>query len=355
MKGNIFRRLAAHLGRLPGGFPASDTGTDLSLLERLFTREEAELALYLTLEQKTAAAIADLVGLPPSEAEQRLETMARKGLIFSIWPDNGPRLYQAVPFVVGIYEFQVDNMSDELLQYLDDYKIKKKHEKPIKTISQMRTIPVEKSITVQLEALPYERVRELVNVHERFAVIPCICRRGARMAGAGCNVPEESCLVFGEWADYHVRGGRGRAIGRSEVMEILDKADAANLVLQPNNSRDLAFLCLCCGCCCGVLRRLQQHPKPSEAVASPFIARMDSDLCSGCMACLERCQMQALAVEGDRAALSSCRCIGCGLCVTTCPSGALVLVRKTGADQTEIPADIYATWRRISKAQEGGH
>ncbi len=350
MKEDVYKRLAGHLDRLPGGFPTSDTGADLRLLERLFTPEEADLATYLTLEQKPAAAIAEVAGLPIAEAEHRLEEMARKGLIFFIRSDDRPPIYQAVPFVVGIYEFQVNNLNEELLQYLSDYKTRRKQ---VNTIPQMRTIPVDKSIAVRLEALPYEHVRELIDAQERYAVLPCVCRRTAKMTGGGCDVAEESCLVFGEWADYHVHGGRGRPIDRSEVMEILARADASNLVLQPNNSKEIAFLCLCCGCCCGILRRLRQHPKPSEVVASPFIVSMDPNLCSDCQACIERCQMQALAMEGDRVALSAFRCIGCGLCVTTCPSGALALVRKMDQDKIPVPADIYETWRTIAKAQEG--
>jgi electron transport complex protein RnfB len=355
MKDEIYRRLADHLGRLPGGFPPSDSGADLRLLERLFTSEEADLATYLTLDQETASAIAELADLPLAEVEERLVAMAHKGLIFAIQSDNGPALYLAVPFIIGIYEFQVNNLSDELLQYLNDYKSNKKQEQHVRTIPQMRTIPVDKSITVHLEVLTYERVGELVNAHERFAVAPCICRRRARIMGGGCDAPEESCLVFDEWADYYVDGGRGRSIELSEVMGILARADAANLVLQPSNSRNIAFLCLCCGCCCGILQGLQQHPKPSNVVASSFIAKLEPDICLDCRTCLNRCQMQALAVEGDHVALNTDRCIGCGLCVSTCPSGALTLVRKTDDDKTQVPVDMYATWRTISKAQDGRH
>ena len=60
------RRLARHLDALPGGFPPSETGADIKLLQRLFTPEEAELATHLTLEQEEARAIAERAGLPPS-------------------------------------------------------------------------------------------------------------------------------------------------------------------------------------------------------------------------------------------------------------------------------------------------
>ena len=355
MKEDSYRRLAEHLDRLPDGFAPSDTGAELRLLRRLFSPEEAELATHLTLDREEAQVIAERAGLPLAEAEQRLNEMAHKGLIFSIQPEDGLALYQAMPFVVGIYEFQVNNLSEGLLQDLADYWSTRKQRPRPQTIPQVRTIPVGESIELRLEALPYEQVDELVNTHDRFAVAPCICRRHARMTGAGCDAPEETCLMFGEFADYYVRGGRARSIDQSEVMEILAKADAANLVLQPSNSRDIAFLCCCCGCCCGILRGLQRHPRPSEIVASSFIAKLEPETCQACWVCLERCQMQALAEEGDRVALNTDRCIGCGLCVSTCPSGALTLVRTPDREPTQIPVNMDATWRTISQAQAAMH
>ena len=60
------------------------------MLRRLFTPEEAELAVHLTLDREEAKVIADRAGLGLAEAEQRLSEMARKGLIFSIEPKGGP-------------------------------------------------------------------------------------------------------------------------------------------------------------------------------------------------------------------------------------------------------------------------
>jgi NAD-dependent dihydropyrimidine dehydrogenase PreA subunit len=351
VKETSYRKLAEHLDQLPGGFAPSDTGAELHLLQRLFTTEEAELATHLTLAREEAQVIAERANLPLAEAEQRLNDMSNKGLIFSIQIEDGSTLYQAVPFVVGIYEFQVNNLSEGLLQDLADYWSTRKQRPQTQTIPQMRTIPVGESIEPHLEALPYEQVNELIKANDRFAVAPCICRRHARMTGGGCDAPEESCLMFGEWADYYVRDGRGRSIDQSEVMKILTRADAANLVLQPSNSRDIDFICCCCGCCCGILGGLKNHPRPSEIVANSFIAKHESEICEGCWACLERCQMQAFTEEVDRVTLNTDRCIGCGLCVSTCPSGALSLVRKPDSERTQIPVTMDATWHIISQAQ----
>ena len=351
MEEAIYKKLAEYLDRLPNGFSSSDPSADLRLLQRLFSSEEADLAVHLTLDREVAQVIAERAKLPLDETVQRLNKMSNKGLIFSIQQEDGSTLYQAVPFVIGIYEFQINNLSKGLIRDLAYYWRARDEKEDIETIPQIRTIPIGESINPHLEVFLYEQVNELVKSKDRFAVAPCICRRTAKMTGGGCDAPEESCLVFDEWADYYIRDGRGRSIDQSEVYEILARANNANLVLQPSNSMDPSFICCCCGCCCGILGGLKNHPKPSEVVASSFFAVLDSDLCIGCWVCMERCQMQAYTEEIDRVALNTNRCIGCGLCVSTCPSGALSLVRKDDRKKTEIPATMDDTWRIISHTQ----
>jgi ferredoxin len=279
--------------------------------------------------------------------------MALKGLVFSAQAEDGSLRYQAAPWVVGIYEFQVSRMSEGFVEDVDAYWSTVKPSEPVETISQMRTIPVGESITSHLEAMPYEQVDALLDAHDRFAVAPCICRRHAKLEGRGCDAPEESCLFFGDFADYYVRTGRGRRIDRAEVEVILARADEANLVLQPTNSREIAIICCCCDCCCGILGGLKRHPKPAEAIVNAFRASLDPDLCLGCFSCLDRCQMDALAEVGDHVALDGDRCIGCGLCTTTCPSGALTLVRKPDETPRAMPATMQDTWRTIAQQRVG--
>ena len=345
-----YEKLAQHLEKLPGGFPPSDSGVELRLLKRLFTPEEADLAVHLTLDHEEARVIANRAGLNVAEAEQRLWQMARKGLIFSIEPEDGPALYQAVPWIIGIYEFQVNKLDEGFVQDVNEYIRTRKQVSRPQPIPQIRTIPVQLSVESHLETLPYERAEELVKAHEKFAVAPCLCRRKTEIMGAGCDAPKETCLMFGDWADYYVRNGLGRYIDQAEVMEILNEANKANLVLQPSNSRDIAFMCCCCGCCCAVLTRLKLHPRPSEQVASPFIARAEPENCEGCGVCVDRCQMQALTLENDHVVLDSNRCIGCGLCVSTCPTGTLTLVRKPASKQIKVPINMDATWRELSQS-----
>ncbi len=349
MAKNVYEKLAEHLDKLPGGFPPSPSGVELRLLKRLFTPKEAKLAMHLTLNREEARMIARRAKLSLNEAEQRLSEMARKGLIFSVEMEGAPALYQAVPWVVGIYEFQVNNPDDSFFRDVNEYISTRSQPSRPQPIPQMRTIPIAQSIEPHLEALPYERAEELIKAHKKFAVAPCICRRKAEKTGGGCDAPEEACLIFGDWADYYVRNGIARYIDRSELSNILTMADKANLVLQPNNSRELVVMCCCCGCCCGILTRIKSHPRPSELVASPFTARYEPEKCEGCGTCVDRCQMDALIFEGDRLVFKSHRCIGCGLCVSTCPTGSLTLERKPAREQIKTPISMDATWRELSQ------
>lgn len=190
----IYHRLAAHLDRLPGGFAPGKTGAETRLLAKLFSPEEAELATYLTLATEQASVIAPRAGLATEEAEQRLGQMARKGLIFSVYRAEAPRLYRAAAWYGGI-EFQAHTLSsasEGSLRADEDYH---RPDQPGSTISTrghlrtaqdnglMRTIPIGKSVEAHRDVLPYEQVYELVRARNRFGVVNCLCRHEAKRAG----------------------------------------------------------------------------------------------------------------------------------------------------------------------------
>jgi len=348
MEQDIYRKLAKHLDNLPGGFPPTDTGVELRILRRLFAPEEAELALHLTLIAEEPSVIARRAKIDPEEAARRLEEMAKKGLIYRIAPPGRPMRYMALQYVIGIWEFHVNDLDVELIRDMKEY-FPTLFDKSWKKGPQLRTIPVGQSITTELEVLSYERAEELVRGQRKFLVAPCICRREHKMVGEGCEKPMETCLLFGTGADYYERNGLGRVIDKEEALEILKKADEAGLVLQPSNARKIVNICCCCGCCCQVLKNLKRYPKPASLVSTPFVATADTDTCEGCGTCVERCQMEALRLEDDCVVLDPDRCIGCGLCVSTCPTESLTLERRPEPDQAEVPRNMMETYIKLGR------
>jgi len=348
---DVYQQLREHLDSLPGGFPATETGVELRILRRLFTEEEAKLALHLRPKLEPASVIAKRAGMSEQEVAPMLEQMSRKGLIFSIETPDRPPVYMSAQFVVGIWEYHVNDLDEELIRDMEEY-IPVLAREAFDYVPQLRTIPVGRSIKADINILPHERAEELVRKQKKFLVAPCICRREHQIKGEGCGKLMEACLVFGWGSDYYERNGLGRVITLEETLDILQKADEEGLVLQPSNTQEIVNICCCCGDCCQILLHLKRHPAPSKMTSSPFIASSDPEVCTNCETCIERCQMDAIFIEDDHAVVNKDRCIGCGLCVSTCPSGALTLERKPPDAQPQIPKNQMEAFALRKKARE---
>jgi len=255
----------------------------------------------------------------------------------------------ALQYAIGIWEFHVNDLDQGLAKDMGEYMpylFDQAWKKP-----QLRTVPVNKSLSAELKVMTYENAEELVKHVRKSVVAPCICRRELGLLGKGCGKPEEACLIFDGGADYYLRNGLGREISRDEVLDILKIAEEAGLVLQPSNAKEIANICCCCGDCCGVLRNLKRYPKPASLASTPFFAVVDAETCQGCGVCEDRCQMEAIQLVGEKASIDLNRCIGCGLCVTTCPTESLSLRRKPEAEQPYVPKDLVDINIRLGQAR----
>jgi Na+-translocating ferredoxin:NAD+ oxidoreductase subunit B len=351
--GDVYKRLAVHLDDLPAGFPSTKSGVEIRILKKLFTEEEAAFALLLSVLPESPDSVAVRARLSPEETDRRLEAMSRKGLVYRQEREDGTRRYSANQYVIGIWEYQVNRLNPDLVADMDEYMPTLLAEGPWKKMPQLRVVPVNKAIPVRREILAHERAEEMVRGQKRFLVAPCICRRERTLVGEGCGKLEEACLIMGGGVDFYQQNGLGRVIDRDEALALLKRADAEGLVLQPSNAKKISNICMCCGCCCGVLRTIKKHPRPADFVSSPFRAALDSATCTDCGVCLTRCPMDALARdEGGVLRLNPDRCIGCGLCVSTCGSGSLTLERKPDAEQRDVPATFLRTYVEMARGRK---
>ena len=98
---NVFERLRDRLDDMSTGYPATDTQVEIRILKRLFTEEEAEMFLNLSLSPEPAESVAKRLGRDADEVASLLEQMTGKGLLFRLRKGESA-LYSAIPFVVGI-------------------------------------------------------------------------------------------------------------------------------------------------------------------------------------------------------------------------------------------------------------
>jgi len=343
----VYKSLAMHLDNLPGGFPATDSGVEIRILKRLFTPQEAEAAINLSLMLEPAAAIAARLGMPEAEAAQLLADMSKKGLILRS-ARGGQTLYMAAQFVVGIWEYHVNDLNEGLIKDFNEYVPHLMDTQLKLKTQQLRVIPVSASVSAEMNIMPYEKAEEIIRAQSKIVVAPCICRKEHKMVGKGCGKPEETCLVFGGGAHFYEENGIGRSITQDEAVTILKSGMEAGLVLQPGNSKKPLNICMCCGCCCQILKNLRSLDEPARYVCTSYHAEVDSEKCTACETCVDYCQMDAIRVD-DSAQVDPKRCIGCGLCITACEFDAITLLEKDEAGKWVPPANIVETYINIAR------
>ncbi|MBF0451194.1 MAG: 4Fe-4S binding protein [Candidatus Magnetomorum sp.] len=334
-------------------FPETESGIEIEVLKKLFSESDAELFLEMTPMLQSPEDVSEKTGKDVNELREKLEDMAKRGLLFRHRKGDLYR-YAAVPFIVGIFEHQVNRMDKSFAQLSKTYyetslgKQIQSYKTPI-----LRTIPINKTISPELPVAPYDDVINIIEENDKIAIAPCICRRWSKMTGNNCEKPEEVCFTFGSHGQYYVDNGMARFITKEEAFEILKKGEEAGLVMQPFNTKGkIGGMCSCCGDCCGVLRSVKMQPKPADFVKSNYYAEVNQDECSGCETCIDRCQVEAVTISDSLANIDLDRCIGCGLCVTTCPTDAITLQKKSNDQLYAPPASGAETYMKI--AQERG-
>lgn len=346
MNREIYKKLAEKLDDLPNQYPATESGVELRLLEKIFTPEEAELAGEMVFVKESASIIASRANLPEKQARRTLKNMVRKGLIrFS----KGDRelLFGLMPFVIGFYEELLPRLDQEMAELFEQYFQESGGEITGKGLSVHRVIPVEESIDFEMEIFPYEKASDLLEKAKSWGVRDCICRLQKQLIGDPCDHPLENCLVFAPIEGAFNKSEVDRTITKEEALKILHEAEEAGLVHTTGNYQGPNYyICNCCTCSCGIMRGVVEFNKPSAITKSDFLVVIDEDLCVGCGDCIERCQFTALVLEDLICRVDLGSCVGCGLCVPVCQDEAMVLIRRPEGEMLPPPENIR-TWGEV--------
>jgi Na+-translocating ferredoxin:NAD+ oxidoreductase subunit B len=350
MTDDVYRRLARRLDELPNGFPPADDGVEIEILEKIFSPEDARTALLLKPVPEDADTIAERLGRPAADMAATLDAMAEKGQIGCLsW--GGRRFYLLMPFVVGIYEFQMYRIDAELAALCERYWPTLQRTVGGFAPAMARVVPVNTTIDKRGDVLVYEDVRKMIADAQSFHIHECICRKERLLTGHDCDQPLEVCLSFSREApspgDFSLGG---RDITRDEAIAILEDAERRGLVHSAfyNTQTGHFGLCNCCPCCCGLLRGIKELGVQHLLARSDYVARIDAAACSGCGVCAaERCPVGAIEEDNGAYRVAEGRCIGCGLCASACPADAIRLAERPESERETPPENILLWfWER---------
>src|SRR4030042_4296731 len=125
----VYRNLQQFLDTLPGGFAATESGSDIRLLKSLFTPEEAKIAVHLTRKPQTVKQVQyrlrkSGMSISIKELKEILDRMLRRGTLRPYYEGNAQTRYSAPdPTAGGMLSVQLDHkltkeFNDHLIEYL---------------------------------------------------------------------------------------------------------------------------------------------------------------------------------------------------------------------------------------------
>jgi ferredoxin len=192
------------------------------------------------------------------------------------------------------------------------------------------------------EVLTIDEAREMVSsiiaAGYPVATGTCPCRRARN--DISDTVPNNTDMVFGDWAETYMRNYPGlyHYLDEDEACELLGEFDRHGFIHQVygyNRKEGAAYvMCNCDKSVCIPL--LAQKTRGFQAFRrGRSFARVNASECRGadeCGVCLTRCPFDARSVgTGGKVVVDAEACFGCGVCVVSCTGKATSLERKKGA------------------------
>ncbi|MEE8399133.1 MAG: hypothetical protein V3S89_09005 [Desulfobacterales bacterium] len=359
MSDTVYKALLTVMQKRGGSYAGMDIPEFFDMVEVLFTPEQAAVNNALPTRPTAAVQVAELMGRDATEIESILESMANSGLC-AAHEREGKMHYVAVPFMIGIMEFQfmrgtATDRDKKVAQAIDTYKkaynaIQPRSAQKI-TFPGIRVIPVDRTIDNESTVHTYNQVKSYIENNDLITVSTCYCRQEALLLGEDIHdMPMEVCMSFGPGAQFNIDRLGAQKLTKEEAMKILDETEEAGLIHMTRNVANTNFICNCDRWHCEAVSGMLAQPKPGKFFNSGFEPRFDPDACVACEVCIDRCPATALAMgDDDLPEVDLDRCFGCAACATGCPSEAIGMTATPGFPAPPKDTKAFAEAARASR------
>ena len=332
--------------------------------QMLFSEEEAQA--YLEMPYGVMFTAADFAGVSDREESDCLkicEDLSSRGLLWRTVRAGVPH-YHHLTIAHGMFEYNLDHFWDEgwagkVMTTLGSESGNLNSGTPF-----YYTMPCSKDVVAYEKILMDDDFEGIVKRNPVIGVSPCQCRM-FRMVSAGeeqnppigseelkdfkvpaCGHSLETCLSFGEEAQYYIDKGIARQIDQEEALAILNRSVEEGMVIQGCFTKESEIICSCHGDCCLILGSYVAAGDEGCAASnsypnnSHYLLNYSKDTCIKCGQCAERCPLFAIAMDDEGYPTVNHVCMRCGQCGVVCPTGSRTLVAKTEDERIELPLNL---------------
>jgi Na+-translocating ferredoxin:NAD+ oxidoreductase subunit B len=171
------------------------------------------------------------------------------------------------------------------------------------------------------DILPEEDFRLTIKNAKRRIIANCGCRN----LWGKCNHPVDTCFACfdNDRGEYYLNKPSRtlKDLTLEETMALISRNEKLGLVH--------IGVCFCCSDACEILYSLKRTHRFDLLAASRYLVQIDEEKCTGCQACVMKCQFDAIQMrqpEGakkGKATVIEERCKGCGVCIVGCKQRAM--------------------------------
>lgn len=341
----------------------------VEMMDLAITEAELDFLLRMGVEPFDHETAKSASEMPDVEFEAFFDPIKRKGLVHIELDANENETYQLNAIAVGWYEAQVHYLmgrpeeklfSEKFQEYIEFFArfnfsplrdmenfVLRRIVNPSQGVGIMdpatkgknkkRVIPINTEVSgPDSKVYPTRYINSIIAAvgdKTGICVFPCVCRHANTLLEAPCayDMPEESCIAFGDMANAWAAYGYGRKISREEAIDILKTVREKGAVHQVIHEKDnpalpVMAICNCCWDCCGILKSYNMGAIPLK-YKTFYVARIKNEAdCKGCGTCEKYCPTTAIKVVAKQAVLNPDKCIGCGQCAFQCVKNNIELI-----------------------------